>query len=617
VADSSVAKNIVTVGAVNDAVTGTVRDPSKATITSFTSWGPTDDGRIKPDLVANGATVYSSFSGSNNAYGTYSGTSMAAPNATGTAALLVGQYGGLFPGQAMRASTLKGLLIHTADDRGTPGPDYQHGWGLVDGEEAAGLLADHAANPDKARVTESSLSTVTASRVHEFTWDGVSPIRATICWTDPEGAAQWVADSRARHLVNDLNIRMVGPDGREFFPFVMPFVGTWTQASMAAAARTGINSTDNVEQILVGSPGTHGVYRLFVTHSGSLAGGVQEYSLLVSGSDVANTAPVISPVGDLVVAEDGGGVAVEFTVSDAQTAADQLVVTAASGNPGLTGEIGIAGGGGTRTATFTTARDANGEASITIQAGDGVLFAEETFVLTVTPVNDAPEISVPGDISLETGQSSGQIEVAVSDVDNDAAEISLSATSDNPELLPIGRISLLGADWNREVALVVSDGLFGEATVSITATDGMDSTTASFSVSVDNPHPTMGQWLTGLGVGPVGGGPEDDPDGDGIPNSLEYFHGLDPTTHNDEAVVVQEIAGEFVVLDYRRSKVVNGVQGIVKWSPEPGGGGNWSTNGVVDYPIPRDPNFHWRRAILPWPAGHDKVFTRIDLTVNP
>ncbi|GAG14734.1 unnamed protein product, partial [marine sediment metagenome] len=96
------AKNIMTVGAVNDAVTGGVRDPSQGTMTSFSGWGPTDDGRIKPDIVTNGVGLYSPVASSDSSYASYSGTSMAAPSAAGAAMLLVDYYGRLFPGQAMR-----------------------------------------------------------------------------------------------------------------------------------------------------------------------------------------------------------------------------------------------------------------------------------------------------------------------------------------------------------------------------------------------------------------------------------------------------------------------------------------------------------------------------------
>ncbi|MCB1232481.1 MAG: S8 family serine peptidase, partial [Verrucomicrobiae bacterium] len=76
-----VAKNVVTIGAVNDAVAGSTRVPANGTMTTFSSWGPTDDGRIKPDLVANGYSLYSSDSGSNSQYSYKSGTSMATPSA--------------------------------------------------------------------------------------------------------------------------------------------------------------------------------------------------------------------------------------------------------------------------------------------------------------------------------------------------------------------------------------------------------------------------------------------------------------------------------------------------------------------------------------------------------
>jgi subtilisin family serine protease len=155
----ALAKNVITIGSAADAVTGGVRDESKAIVSSFSSCGPTDDGRIKPDITANGDGLYSSLGGSDTSYGTYSGTSMATPNACGSAALLIQQFSNLFPSQAMRASTLKGLLIHTADDRGHAGPDYKYGWGLINVKAAADLIQDHYAAPTKIRITESQLTT--------------------------------------------------------------------------------------------------------------------------------------------------------------------------------------------------------------------------------------------------------------------------------------------------------------------------------------------------------------------------------------------------------------------------------------------------------------------------
>jgi subtilisin family serine protease len=144
---NGLSKNILTVGAANDAVTSGVRDVSKGTLASFSSMGPCDDGRIKPDLVANGVTVNSSVATSDTAYdATYSGTSMATPNAAGSATLLVQLYKNNFSGQLMRSSMLKALMIHTADDVGRPGPDYQYGWGYLNVKAAADLILAHKAS---------------------------------------------------------------------------------------------------------------------------------------------------------------------------------------------------------------------------------------------------------------------------------------------------------------------------------------------------------------------------------------------------------------------------------------------------------------------------------------
>ncbi|MCU0748637.1 MAG: S8 family serine peptidase [Akkermansiaceae bacterium] len=291
---SALSKNVITVGSTLDAVSSSVRDASRASLSVFTAWGPTDDGRIKPDVVANGHELYSPTAVSNNSYATYSGTSMASPNACGSAALLIQHYSSLFPGKAMRASTLKSLILHTADDRGNPGPDYKYGWGLMNAQSAADHIRDHAAAPLKQNIIEGQISSTLNSRVHRMVWDGVSPIKATLGWTDPVGPSIEVSDSRTATLVNNLNLKIIGPDGSQHLPYVMPFVGTWTQASMNATAVNGINHTDNTEQILIAQPPVAGVYEIQVTFSGALADNSQAYSLILSGA--ANEEAPLPPV---------------------------------------------------------------------------------------------------------------------------------------------------------------------------------------------------------------------------------------------------------------------------------------------------------------------------------
>jgi len=291
------AKNVITIGSVGDAVSGGSRAVTNAYMSSYSAWGPTDDGRIKPDVVANGENLYSSFSTSDAAYGTYSGTSMATPNAAGSAALLIQYFSQQFTGQVMRASTLKALLIHTADDRGNAGPDYQFGWGLINVKAAADLIKAYHDAPGSMRMTESQITPATAQRTHSFTWDGVSPIRATLVWTDPSGAPATASDQRTARLVNNLDLKITGPTGTMYQPYRMPFVGDWTSATWTSPAIAGKNDTDNAEQVYVAAPGNPGVYFATVSVDGTLTNGLQKYSLLISGSTAAAAlAPGLSGV---------------------------------------------------------------------------------------------------------------------------------------------------------------------------------------------------------------------------------------------------------------------------------------------------------------------------------
>jgi hypothetical protein len=281
------AKNTMTVGSVADAVTNNSRDVAKANLSSFSSAGPADDGRIKPDIVANGSSLLSLDDDSDTDTTTKSGTSMSSPNACGSALLLQDYYDDRFPGDAMRASTLKGLILHTADDRGNPGPDYRYGWGLMNAPAAANLIKEHADAPGFRRLLESTLTSGTPSQVLPFFRDGSGPIRITLCWTDPPGQSTGTHDSRTPCLVHDLNLKLTAPDGTtHFHPFVMPWVGDWSDAMLDADATTGVNSVDNVEQVLVAAPVQDGEYTVTIDHAGSLSQGPQVYSVVVSGGVV-------------------------------------------------------------------------------------------------------------------------------------------------------------------------------------------------------------------------------------------------------------------------------------------------------------------------------------------
>jgi hypothetical protein len=312
------AKNLMTVGAVYDAVSGGVRSPANGVMSSFSNWGPTDDGRIKPDLVANGIQLRSSYGLADDDYASASGTSMATPNASGSAVLLVEYFGRLFPGQAMRASTLKGLILHTADDLGEVGPDYAFGWGLMNVEAAASQIRAHAEAVLIRRLYEGRLTPNRPGESFPFLWDGVNPIRATLCWTDPPGAEKTGLDDRTPLLVNDLDLRVLGPGGAPtYYPYRLD-VNHPTHS-----ATTGDNVLDNVEQVLIAAPAA-GTYTVVVSHKGTLADGGQHYSLILSGQSPESGLP---PAPEIALSVE------ETEISDGQVAAVDFGTVRVDGAP--------------------------------------------------------------------------------------------------------------------------------------------------------------------------------------------------------------------------------------------------------------------------------------------
>ncbi len=281
------AKNIIAVGAVDD----------NGGMASFSGWGPTDDGRIKPDLVANGTGVLSTFASSN--YGVMSGTSMSTPAITGALALLTELYGRYFPDN-LGAATAKALLIHTATDLGTRGPDYQYGWGLVNASAAASLIRDDQGSGQYLR--RASLNSG-GDLTLPITVSEASPeLRATIVWTDPAGSP-----AAAAVLVNDLDLELIAPDGTVHYPFTLG--GLADPATPARQDRA--NHIDNVEQVLVNRP-QPGQWQLRIR--GYRIHGNQNFTL-VSTSSIISSSKVVattSAIVDSSVGKSGGGGSLGF-----------------------------------------------------------------------------------------------------------------------------------------------------------------------------------------------------------------------------------------------------------------------------------------------------------------
>lgn len=271
--NASCAKNNLVVGAIDD-VDG-LSSPTDFNESSFSSWGPTDDWRIKPDITANGVGVFSCSNQGVNAYNNSSGTSMSVATVTGAAALLQ-QYYERLNGEYMKSATVKALILGTADELGPhDGPDFREGWGLMNARKAADAIFN---NGTESLIRESSINEYTTDFIPVQIEAGAE-VSVMIAWTDPDNPDVGQGENLMPSLMNDLDVRLIGPDGT-YMPWMMDpqIFGT----EFGNAAIKGDNFRDNVERINA-TIIEGGVYEVIVSHKNGILDDYQDYSLVITG----------------------------------------------------------------------------------------------------------------------------------------------------------------------------------------------------------------------------------------------------------------------------------------------------------------------------------------------
>ena len=308
----TVAKNVILVGSVNT---------SAFTSSTFSSAGPTDDGRIKPDVVALGEGLEVGPIEQTPGQGTHllglgadddedrsqlvNGTSFATPAVSGVVTLLSQYQENLRgPQEPLRSCTFKALLCHTAVDIYPWGPDYESGWGVVNAQAAAEMIKT---NGDRQKITEVYLTNGQVATAQVRPIPG-QPMKVTISWNDPAGPPQPSTidppgtNSGYKILKHDLNltIRRIPTSPAEIhYPFKPDPAHPGEPLAQidplnpGIPAGHGVNNRDTVEQVIIDFPVAGQDYEIKIAQQAGTTISSEWVSVIISG---ATTSPIFPPI---------------------------------------------------------------------------------------------------------------------------------------------------------------------------------------------------------------------------------------------------------------------------------------------------------------------------------
>ena len=245
------AKNVLTVGAIDAANYG---------IAYFSSRGPLLDGRLKPEITANGWGLLSTIN--NNGYGFNYGTSMSTPVVTGSLALMYERYRQTHAGANPTAALIKALACNTAEDLGNIGPDFTYGFGMLNVRRAVAAM-------DANQYFAGSVSQGNTNSHTIIVPANTKSVKVLLYWADVEATA-----NAAIALVNDADLSVITPGGSILRPWVL----NANASNVNEGATKGIDHINNIEQVTIDNP-TAGNYTLQV-NGFNIPSGTQNYVLV-------------------------------------------------------------------------------------------------------------------------------------------------------------------------------------------------------------------------------------------------------------------------------------------------------------------------------------------------
>ncbi|PZR29702.1 MAG: peptidase S8/S53 subtilisin kexin sedolisin [Citrobacter freundii] len=256
------AKNVISVGS----------ESELSVLHSSSSRGPVADGRIKPEIVAQGVSVVSTYPV--NLYGFNTGTSMASPAVAGGLGLLYQRYRQLHANADPSNALMKALLCNGATDIGNPGPDYFYGFGQMNLLRSVTMLENN--NYFQSSVNAAATTTHT---LNIPAGSSIAQLKVMLYWNDAPAAM-----IASQTLVNDLDLEVSTPGGTTVLPLTLDTI----PANVGNNATPGVDHINNIEQVVINNP-VPGNYTFTVKGTTIPLGGGYNYFLVYDTLPVSAT----------------------------------------------------------------------------------------------------------------------------------------------------------------------------------------------------------------------------------------------------------------------------------------------------------------------------------------
>ena len=222
--------------------------------------------------------------------------------------------------------------------------------------------------------------------------------------------------------------------------------------------------------------GQQGSSTVTLTARDASVGGLSTTHQIIFTAGTANATPTI-PLIDAQTTPEGTPLNVPFTVEDADSPLDSLILTASSATQTIVAQSGMvfSGTGANRVLRITPVANASGGTFITVNVSDGNTIGGRVFALNVTNVSSAPVITGPTSATT-TPSTAVVLSMTVTDTDSTGASLAMTAASSNTLLLPNSGITISPTTTGPNsrgfnVTMTPAGGSVGSATVTLTATD--------------------------------------------------------------------------------------------------------------------------------------------------